>query len=481
MKTPILFSIVLTIHGLALGSFLLTQGCTTRSGISARSPSGSRTVATASDTSNSRSNANSRSVTRTRSSLNADTVPSAVGTEHVAVNNGRSVSSTPSRTTRSLGSRSVSGQRPLPPRRGTTAPGTRQPPVVMTSAPRSNVSSSAGARSQSWTPSAQTMPPVTARATTARRSTGATVASNSTEGSTVYVIKKGDVLSRVANKHGLRTKELAEFNGLATPDSIRVGQKILLPAHAKMGGSSAVRSTSSTPRTSSTTARKPAAKPAAKAPSGGQNYTVRKGDSLSLIAYRYGTTVSSLRSANQMSGDQIKVGQTLVVVGATKNPGTSGVTTAHVSKPAPKKPAVKVPAIKPPVAKTPSVTGFKKIEQIAVPTTNSTLTQPVINGNVGVPAKTGTTTINVPEIKAPVVSVPSVITTAPGPVAPVAPAPVDKQLEQAFEYVVQDGESIEDIARAFIVSEDDVRKLNKLGNGEKVRPGQTLKIPPSIF
>lgn len=51
-------------------------------------------------------------------------------------------------------------------------------------------------------------------------------------------------------------------------------------------------------------------------PARAREYTVRRGDSLSLIARRNGTTVEQLRAANGTRGDLINVGQTLKIPGA---------------------------------------------------------------------------------------------------------------------------------------------------------------------
>ncbi|MFT5496493.1 MAG: hypothetical protein ACI9TH_001891 [Kiritimatiellia bacterium] len=58
---------------------------------------------------------------------------------------------------------------------------------------------------------------------------------------------------------------------------------------------------------------------------------------------------------------------------------------------------------------------------------------------------------------------------------------VNTQFEQAFEYVVQDGENLHDIARAFIVNAEDLRSLNGLAIHDSIGPGDVLSIPPSIF
>jgi LysM repeat protein len=43
----------------------------------------------------------------------------------------------------------------------------------------------------------------------------------------------------------------------------------------------------------------------------GQTYTVQSGDTLYEIANRFGTTVSALKSANNLTSNMIRVGQVL--------------------------------------------------------------------------------------------------------------------------------------------------------------------------
>ena len=49
-----------------------------------------------------------------------------------------------------------------------------------------------------------------------------------------YVVVSGDVLSKIAKKFGLKTKKLAEINGLKTKSTLRVGQKLKLPFSQEM-------------------------------------------------------------------------------------------------------------------------------------------------------------------------------------------------------------------------------------------------------
>lgn len=46
---------------------------------------------------------------------------------------------------------------------------------------------------------------------------------------TVYTVKKGDTLIKIASKYGSTYQKLAEYNGIKNPDVIKVGQKIKIP------------------------------------------------------------------------------------------------------------------------------------------------------------------------------------------------------------------------------------------------------------
>ncbi len=43
-----------------------------------------------------------------------------------------------------------------------------------------------------------------------------------------YVVQKGESLTEISSKHGLRLKDLIEFNNLKNPDSLEVGSKLFL-------------------------------------------------------------------------------------------------------------------------------------------------------------------------------------------------------------------------------------------------------------
>lgn len=97
---------------------------------------------------------------------------------------------------------------------------------------------------------------------------------------TVHIVAKGESLSTIARKYGTNVGSIKRENGLKS-DLIKVGQKLNIPGSA-----------------------------AASAPA---IHIVRKGETLSLIAQTYNTRVSTIKKANNLRSDRIKVGQKLNV------------------------------------------------------------------------------------------------------------------------------------------------------------------------
>ncbi|MDP6868916.1 MAG: LysM peptidoglycan-binding domain-containing protein, partial [Acidimicrobiales bacterium] len=103
----------------------------------------------------------------------------------------------------------------------------------------------------------------------------------------VVVVQSGDSLSGIATYHGVTVDALVSANGITDPDSVYVGQELLVP-----GASGAAR---------------------AKGPT---VVVVRSGDSLSEIAAAYGVTVSALMRENSITDpDRLQVGQRLTISG----------------------------------------------------------------------------------------------------------------------------------------------------------------------
>jgi LysM repeat protein len=122
----------------------------------------------------------------------------------------------------------------------------------------------------------------------------------------VYVIKAGDMLSKIAVAHGITARELAELNKITDPNKIRAGQKLILPDHSKPSQSQ--------PAEKAAAAAKTEAKAVA---AGAGEYVVKSGDSLSKIASAQGVKMKDLMAANNITdANRIRIGQKLAIPGA---------------------------------------------------------------------------------------------------------------------------------------------------------------------
>ena len=103
---------------------------------------------------------------------------------------------------------------------------------------------------------------------------------------TTYTVVKGDTLSGIASKFGTTYQKISSDNGIANPNLIYPGQvlKIYVASGGNSGGSSA------------------------------KTYTVQKGDTLSGIAAKYGTTYQKIAKDNNIANPNlIFPGQVLVI------------------------------------------------------------------------------------------------------------------------------------------------------------------------
>ncbi|WP_235714625.1 LysM peptidoglycan-binding domain-containing protein [Neobacillus dielmonensis] len=97
-----------------------------------------------------------------------------------------------------------------------------------------------------------------------------------------YTVVSGDSLSVIAKRYNTTVSAIKTANGL-TIDAIYVGQKLMIPL-----------TSSGETQTNRT-------------------YTVMSGDSLSVIAQRYNTTVTAIKTANGLTTEAIYVGQVLTI------------------------------------------------------------------------------------------------------------------------------------------------------------------------
>ncbi len=126
-----------------------------------------------------------------------------------------------------------------------------------------------------------------------------------------YTVKSGDTLSGIASQYNTTVNQIVSLNQLSNPNLIYVGQVLKLKNSQTTNSSSSSSSSSSTAATTVGT------------------YTVKAGDTLSVIASRYSTSSSTLASLNSLSNPNlIYVGQVLKV---SSNASTSSSTSSSAN------------------------------------------------------------------------------------------------------------------------------------------------------
>jgi len=111
-----------------------------------------------------------------------------------------------------------------------------------------------------------------------------------------YTVKRNESLWSIANAHGITRHELARVNNLPANSGLKINQQLVLPAGARYIPKSQRRVTKSSSYSGKT-----------------QKYKVKRGDSISVIAWKFKTSQTALKNANGLKSNNIRIGQTLVI------------------------------------------------------------------------------------------------------------------------------------------------------------------------
>ncbi len=229
-----------------------------------------------------------------------------------------------------------------------------------------------------------------------------------------YTVKSGDSIERIARRFKLSAREICELNNIKNVNRIREGQKLLIPGYT--GGPEP--KAEPKPR-----AKKPAPKAEPSAPlTAGGEYEVQPGDYLGKIASKHGVKIRDLKAINKLTSDKLRPGQKLVIpAGGSAAPAPEQPVAAPTPPPAPETVPVAPPV--PPVEPAPG---------------------------------TGTIT---------------------PPAAPVPPSLPPTGGTNTVQYPVVSGETVESIAKAFLVSPESIRSANNIAPGAQPAAGSMISIP----
>ena len=254
---------------------------------------------------------------------------------------------------------------------------------------------------------------------------------------TTYVVKPGDSLWAIANRHRVSPGDIIQLNRMKS-DTVIIGQQLQIPGPH---GSSSTTKTSYKPYyhdvrpgdTPGKNTRMETVPTQAHVSSSG-TYTVRPGDSLKAIAIRHGTTTANLAALNGIKdANKVIVGQRLILPG-----GKSPSRTITSSKP-------------------------KSTPKPIAPASDDTVPMPGVGLPDGMP---------------PPPSVPLPSHTASAPPKPAANTTSSSDSHRGvLAYRVDATDSIDSIASQFSTTPARIREINHLQPTTKLNAGDEIMVP----
>jgi LysM repeat protein len=146
-----------------------------------------------------------------------------------------------------------------------------------------------------------------------------------------YTVVKGDALIKIANRYGVTVAELKQWNNLSGT-IIYIGQVLKVSAPGQAASAPSPAPAAPTPPPAPAPAPTPLPSTAPPSWQSTIEYTIVSGDSLSKIAAKFGTTVGTLKTLNNLSSDIIYAGRKLLVPGPS---GSAAPAPSAGSTPAP--------------------------------------------------------------------------------------------------------------------------------------------------
>ncbi len=133
-----------------------------------------------------------------------------------------------------------------------------------------------------------------------------------------YTVKRGDTLTTIAKRLRVNRIDLADANYLSSRSVVTAGQNLVIPVEPSrlLARAQETASPAAAGRAGTTAPRTAPPKPAPAAPveTVKVTYEVRRGDTLSSVAMRYGTTVASIKALNGLKSDLLMPGARLSIL-----------------------------------------------------------------------------------------------------------------------------------------------------------------------
>lgn len=276
-----------------------------------------------------------------------------------------------------------------------------------------------------------------------------------------YAVQQGDTLVSIAARFGVTVEALRQANAL-TSDMLQIGQILVIPA---------------SPPAAAPGSEAPAATPTAALVTIAQPYTVQRGDTLNLIAQRWGVSVETLLAYNPgVRPEALAVGQTIYVpVQVTATPAApppEPTATPAEARPtaataAPSATPTSLPATATPVPPTP----------VPPTTTPAPVQRYTIQQGDTLNLIAQRFGVTVDQILAANPGLrPEVLRIGQEIIIPTGGQPASQQ-PTAFQYTIQQGDTLNSIALRFGVTVDRILAANPGLVPSRLQVGQVILIP----
>ena len=247
---------------------------------------------------------------------------------------------------------------------------------------------------------------------------------------TLYIVQRGDYLAKLSKRFNVKLDALRSANPQVKNDVLKLGQKIKIPGRHDIGEQTVPEGSFAQPQTKKSEGSYSGAT---------KEYVVVSGDTLGKIPYGNGINIRQLKEMNGLKENTIYVGQKLKIPADGKAAAQSAPQQTVKTEPKKATPPAEVAQPEPPAPPADSPVVDLPVEPDEVPPSIDTATSETVVPPAG------------PEVS-----------------------------YEGINYVVQDGEDVLGLSIRFNLNPTEIRELNNLGEGDELKVGQVLRLPPGV-
>ncbi|MCH5234868.1 MAG: LysM peptidoglycan-binding domain-containing protein [Muribaculaceae bacterium] len=147
----------------------------------------------------------------------------------------------------------------------------------------------------------------------------------------VHKVKAGETLASIAKTYEVTQEDIKKTNNLRR-NAVRVGQQLKITTSAPQAEMESTAAAVTKPAPSNNKTQTSTPKKQTTTSSKTTTHLVSKGETLSTIAKKYGTTITAIKNANGLKNDNIRAGQTLKIPAKSTGTTSSNKSSAGTKK-----------------------------------------------------------------------------------------------------------------------------------------------------